>query len=121
MLDCRSVNLVILVGRVGGDPQISNPGKSKLAIFSLATERGFYKTGLSGGKEWESRVSWHSIKAWDADARACEKLKKGDLISVEGWLSYDEWGEGDSKKEKTFVVADKIVQLQRNLKNESPE
>ena len=65
-----SVNKVILVGRLGKDPEIrSTPSGTTVAKFSLATDERF--TDRNGEKQ--ERTEWHNIVAWSklAEEGAC--------------------------------------------------
>ncbi|MBU1386950.1 MAG: single-stranded DNA-binding protein [Proteobacteria bacterium] len=75
------VNKIILVGRLGKDPEsIENEGKS-MTRFTLATNEN-YPDGDGGFKE---KVEWHNIVAFNARAKACQKyIKKGSNVYIEG-------------------------------------
>jgi|Deesub1362A_J573_1020465.scaffolds.fasta_scaffold02734_9 single-strand DNA-binding protein len=77
-------NMVILVGRLGADPQVQQTqGGRTVARFSLATNERFQD---KDGKVQE-RVDWHRVVAWGKQAENCgQYLKKGRLVSVEGRL-----------------------------------
>jgi single-strand DNA-binding protein len=85
-----SVNKVILVGRLGADPELkyTNSG-NPVCNFSIATNERWY--GDDGVKS--ERVTWHKITSWGALAQNCEKyLSKGREVYIEGRLqtrSYD--------------------------------
>ncbi len=77
------INKVILVGRLGKDPEIraTQSGK-KCASFSMATS----ETWVNNGNK-EERTEWHRIVAWERLAELAEKyLKKGTNIYIEGKL-----------------------------------
>ncbi len=82
-----SINKVILLGRLGADPEIrmSQDGK-KIAKFSLATSES-WKDKLSGEKK--EKTEWHKIIIFSSGlADITEKyLKKGSLIYIEGQVS----------------------------------
>jgi single-strand DNA-binding protein len=78
-----NVNKVILVGRVGSDPELkSTGGGKKLAKLSLATSRKI------NDKE---QTQWHRVTLWERLAEVVEKyVHKGDLIYVEGRIEYSQ-------------------------------
>lgn len=82
-----SINKVILLGRLGADPEIrvSQDGK-KIARFSLATSES-WKDKLSNEKK--EKTEWHKIVIFSVGlAEISEKyLKKGSLIYIEGQIS----------------------------------
>ncbi len=81
-----SINKVILLGRLGGDPEIrvSQEGK-KIAKFSLATSENWKDKTTSERKE---KTEWHKVVIFSPGlADITEKyLKKGSLIYLEGQI-----------------------------------
>jgi single-strand DNA-binding protein len=82
-----SINKVILLGRLGADPEIrvSQDGK-KIARFSLATSESWKDKSTNEKKE---KTEWHKIVIFSSGlAEISEKyLKKGSLIYIEGQIS----------------------------------
>ena len=82
-----SINKVILLGRLGADPEIrvSQDGK-KIARFSLATSESWKDKSTNEKKE---KTEWHKIVIFSSGlAEISEKyLKKGSLIYIEGQVS----------------------------------
>ena len=81
----RSINKVILVGKVGRDPdiQVTSAG-TKVAHMSLATSRRIPRDGAL-----EERTDWHRLTLWDRLAEIAEEyVRKGDKIYVEGRMEY---------------------------------
>ena len=82
-----SINKVILLGRLGGDPEIrvSQDG-NKIAKFSLATSENWKDKSTNEKKE---RTEWHKVVIFSPGlADITEKyLKKGSLIYLEGQIS----------------------------------
>src|SRR5713226_8646647 len=70
-----SVNKVILVGRLGRDPETRyTSGGQAVANFSLATDESF--KDRSG--ERQKRTEWHKIVVWGKQAEIAQQyLKKG--------------------------------------------
>ena len=81
-----SINKVILLGRLGGDPEIrvSQEG-NKLAKFSLATSENWKDKNTNERKE---KTEWHRIVIFSVGlAEIAEKyLKKGSKLYIEGQL-----------------------------------
>jgi single-strand DNA-binding protein len=100
-----SVNKVVLIGRLGSDPEIRNIGRgdTRVAEFSLATSES-WKDKASG--ERKERTEWHRVKVWNKVLIGiCENyLGKGDLVYVEGMLETEKVGDGDDAKYFTKVV-----------------
>ena len=82
-----SINKVILLGRLGADPEIrvSQDGK-KIARFSLATSESWKDKSTNEKRE---KTEWHKIVIFSSGlAEISEKyLKKGSLIYIEGQIS----------------------------------
>jgi single-strand DNA-binding protein len=107
------VNKVILVGRLGKDPEIrSTPGGKSVAKFTVATDEKF--TDKSGEKQ--ERTEWHNIAAWDRLGEICgQYLKKGKLVYIEGSLRTESWDDKESgqKKYRTEIIAREMKMLDR--------
>jgi single-strand DNA-binding protein len=108
-----SVNKVILVGRLGKDPEIrSTPSGTSVAKFSIATDDRY--TDKSGEKQ--ERTEWHNIVAWGKLAEICgQYLRKGKLVYIEGALRTDSWDDKETgqKKYRTEIVANQMQMLDR--------
>jgi single-strand DNA-binding protein len=106
-----TVNRVILVGRLGKDPEIKyTPSGMAMASFSLATDENRKD---SDGK-WQSQTEWHNLILWGKEAeRAGEYLKKGRLIYIEGRLQTRSWedAQGGEKKYRTEIIGNRFVML----------
>jgi single-strand DNA-binding protein len=107
------INKVILVGRLGKDPEIrSTPSGTSVVRFSLATDERF--TDKSGEKQ--ERTEWHNITAWGRLAEICgQYLRKGRLVYIEGSIRTDSWDDKESgqKKYRTEIVARDMKMLER--------
>lgn len=107
------INKVILVGRLGKDPEMrSTPSGQSVAKFSLATDERY--TDKSGEKQ--ERTEWHNIVAWGKLGDICgQYLKKGKLVYIEGSIRTDSWDDKESgqKKYRTEIVANTMKMLDR--------
>ena len=114
MRDVNSLNKVILIGHLGGDPELRYLPQNERAIarFSLATNERFYNPDKP---ENEPRTECHNIIVWGKLAEFCEKyLRKGKQICLEGKLRTGSWQDKDgNKRYKTEVEAQSIVLLGR--------
>ncbi|MDR0484429.1 MAG: single-stranded DNA-binding protein [Alphaproteobacteria bacterium] len=80
------VNKVILIGNVGGDPEIRfSQSGSKIATFSLATSE-YWKDKTTG--ERKSKSEWHRIVIFNENIAGIVEnyVKKGSKIYIEGAL-----------------------------------
>jgi single-strand DNA-binding protein len=107
------INKVILVGRLGKDPEVrSTPGGTSVAKFTIATDERF--TDKNGEKQ--ERTEWHNITAWGKLGEICgQYLRKGKLVYIEGSIRTDSWDDKESgqKKYRTEIVARDMKMLDR--------
>lgn len=97
----RSVNKLILIGRLGADPEIREmPEGGRVANFSLATSHS-WKDKESG--QWQEDTEWHKIVVYNEFAiKDIEKsLKKGSKAYIEGPVKTREWTDRDNIKRYT--------------------
>ena len=107
-----SVNKVILVGRLGKDPEIGSvPSGTVKVKFSLATDEKF--TDRNGEKQ--ERTEWHNIVAWGKLGEICgQYLKKGKLVYIEGSIRTDTYDGKDGEKKRWMeIVATQMTMLDR--------
>ena len=108
-----SVNKVILIGRLGKDPEIrSTPQGTTVAKFTMATDERF--TDRNGEKQ--ERTEWHNFVAWAKLAEICgQYLKKGKLVYIEGSIRTDSWDDKETgvKKYRTKIVANTMQMLDK--------
>lgn len=98
------INKVIIVGRLGKDPELKDAGSSKVCSFSVATSREWTKDG-----EKKSKTEWHEIRVWGKLAEICGKhLKKGSQAYVEGELETQTWEKDGNKHSRTIINAQTV-------------
>jgi len=103
------VNKVILVGRLGRDPEVRyTPSGTAVANFSIATSEQW--TNKDGEKQ--ERTEWHKIVAWRRLGEICgEYLHKGSQIYIEGRLQTRDWEDRDGNKRYTTEVIAQNMQM----------
>jgi single-strand DNA-binding protein len=104
-----SVNKVILVGRLGADPEklVTGNGRS-VAKFNLATS----ETWKDSGGQRQERTQWHKIVVWGPQADTCAQyLSKGRQVYIEGRLQTREWNDKEGNKRYTTEVVAQNVQF----------
>ena len=118
------INKVILIGRLGADPEIRyTPSGAEVANFRIATSEVW--TNKEGGKE--ERTEWHRIVAWRGLAKICgEYLSKGKLVYIEGRLRTRSWEDREgNKRSTTEIEATEMKMLgapgEQNRKAKEPE
>lgn len=94
------LNKVLLIGNVGGDPEIRTlPSGSKVANFSLATS----ETYNDRNGQRQTQTEWHRIEIWDGLANVVEQyVKKGDPLYIEGKIKNEKWTDQNGQ-ERTGV------------------
>lgn len=102
------VNKVILVGRLGADPEVKAIGSgSTVARLNLATSETWVKDG-----QRQERTEWHRITVWGKLAEICGKhLTKGRQVYVEGKLQTRQWEDQQGQKRYTTEIVASTVQF----------
>jgi single-strand DNA-binding protein len=123
MRDINSLNKVILIGRLGGNPERRVLPQSERSItrFTMATNERFYNPNT---REATDKTEWHRIVAWGKLAEFCENyLSQGRQILLEGKLRTRSWQDREgNKRTTTEVEANNIVLLgKREDYSGSPE
>jgi single-strand DNA-binding protein len=104
------VNKVILIGRLGKDPEVRNlDNGAVVANFSIATSES-YKDRTTGEKK--EITEWHNIVLWRGLAEIAQKyLRKGDMVYIEGKLRTRSWEKEGVTRYTTEIVADNMNML----------
>ena len=97
-----SLNKVILIGRLGNDPEVRYTASGMaVANFSLATNEVF--KDKDGNRQ--ERTEWHRIVAWGRLGERCgEYLSKGKQVYIEGTLRTRSWEDKNGNKRWTTEV-----------------
>jgi single-strand DNA-binding protein len=114
----RSVNKVILVGRLGKDAETKfTPSGIAKTTFSVATSRSWKDKQTN---EWKEETNWSDVVVWRQEAVA-NYLTKGKQVYVEGSLQTRSYDDKDGKKVyRTEVVADEVILLGGRGEGEAP-
>jgi len=101
-----SVNKVILIGRLGQDPELRyTPSGQAACDLSLATNESWTKDGQK-----QERTEWHRVVVWGKSAEACKQyLSKGSQAYVEGRLQTRKWQDKEGRdRYTTEIVASEV-------------
>lgn len=102
-------NRVILIGRLGQDPETKTlEGNKKVTHFTLATDESY--KNAEGQKINEA--TWHNITAWNSLADVADRfLKKGKQVAVEGRIVYRTYEDkkGVTKNSTEIVLHDLVL------------
>lgn len=103
------VNKVILVGRLGKDPEVRyTQTGGAVATFTMATSESW--NDKNGQKQ--ERTEWHRIVAWSKLGEICgQYLSKGKQAYVEGRLQTREWVDKEGQKKYTTEIVASTVQF----------
>ncbi|MBT3936788.1 MAG: single-stranded DNA-binding protein [Candidatus Marinimicrobia bacterium] len=105
-----SVNKVIIVGRLGQDPDGRfTPQGTAVSNLSIATSESW--RGKDG--EIQEKTEWHRAVMFGKMAEtANEYMKKGSLVYVEGRLQTRSWEDNNGvKKYSTEILVDNFTML----------
>lgn len=96
-------NKVILVGRVGKEPEQKQIGGKNVSNFSLATSYG------TGDK---AKTEWHQIAVWEKLSDIAQQyVHVGDRVLIEGRISYNTTGEGETRKSFPQITGSTLINL----------
>ena len=104
-----SINKVILIGRLGKDPEVKyTPSGAPVAKFSLATDEVF----KDRAGEQQRRTEWHNIVAWNRLAEICgEYLTKGKQIYIEGSIRSRQWEDQSGNKRTSYEIVAREMKM----------
>lgn len=105
------INKVILVGNVGGDPEVRTTESGvKVARIRLATSERY--TDKQSGESKEL-TEWHTITLWRGLADIVDRyVHKGSQLYIEGRLRTREWTDTNNiKRYTTEILADNMQLL----------
>lgn len=104
-----SVNKVIIVGRLGADPELKSLGSGQsVANFNVATSENW--VDREGQKQ--ERTEWHRIVVWGKLAEICRQyLAKGRQVFVEGKLQTRSWEDQQGQKRYTTEIVANNIQF----------
>jgi single-strand DNA-binding protein len=84
-----SVNKVILVGRLGKDPELRYT-QSQQPVATLVVATSERRKGQDG--QWSEATEWHRVITFGKTAENCSQyLQKGRELYVEGALRTNKW------------------------------
>ena len=104
------VNKVILVGRLGKDPELRTlENGASVVNFTMATSET-YKDKKTGEKK--EITDWHNIVLWRGLAEIAGKyIRKGDMVYIEGKMRTRSWEKDGVTRYTTEVIGDNMTML----------
>ena len=100
-----SLNKVMVIGNVGGDPELRfTPAGKSVVSFAVACNSKYGETDTT---------EWFNVVAWNKLAETCNQcLSKGQQVYVEGRQQTRKWtGNDDKSHYKVELIAEKVVFL----------
>jgi len=111
------INRVVLVGRLGNDPELRVTASGiSVCSLRLAVRR-------PRAQEGQPDTDWIDVVAWRQNAEfVANYLKKGHLVGVDGKIQVREWeNQAGEKRRSVEVIADSVQNLQpRDRSGEEP-
>ncbi len=107
----RGINKVILVGNLGGDPEVrATAAGARIANITVATSDAW--TDKTTGQKQE-RTEWHRVVFFNRLAEIVEQyLTKGSSVYLEGRLQTRKWQDKDGQDRwTTEIVANEMQML----------
>lgn len=106
----RGVNKVILVGNLGGDPEVrATASGARIANINVATSDSW--TDKTSGQKQE-RTEWHRVVFFNRLAEIVEQyLTKGSQVYVEGRLQTRKWQDKDGVDRYTTEIVANEMQM----------
>ena len=104
-----SVNKVIILGRVGANPEVKYmPSGNAVVNLSIATNRKF-KNQDTGS--YDDKTEWHRVVFFNKPAETIgQYVKKGQQLYVEGRLQTRKWQDKDGvEKYATDIISDNFT------------
>lgn len=109
-----SLNVVTLVGRVGGDPDVK--------YFESGTVKCRLTLAVNRPTRNNDQPDWFNLELWGREAEiAANYVRKGSLIGIKGSLKLDSWNDRTTGATRTspIVRVDRIELLGSKRDNEA--
>ena len=115
------MNQIILLGRVGAEPEYrpSTHSDREIVRFPLATHRN-----VKVGEGWGRATDWHRVVAFETgQGPLTQYLHKGDTVAVVGDLRYHQWTDDEGKRRSRSEVVAREVSFvgRRNSQRQESE
>ena len=103
-----SYNRVILVGNLTRDPELRYiPSGTAVTDIGLAVNEK-----VKRNDQWVEETTFVDVTLWGRTAEvACEYLKKGSPVLIEGRLKLDTWEKDGQQQQKLKVIGEKMQML----------
>ena len=109
-----SLNVVTLVGRVGGDPDVK--------YFESGTVKCSLTLAVNRRSKNSDQPDWFNLEIWGKTAQiAADYVRKGSQIGVTGSLKFDRWQDRNTgaNRSRPVIRVDNLDLLGSKRDNES--
>jgi single-strand DNA-binding protein len=116
----RGLNKVMLIGRLGHDPEMRyTPSGKPLTKFQIAVNRSW----STAENEKKTETEWFTIVSWGKLAEICNQyLEKGRQVYIEGRLHSRSWKDEEGANHSTVeVVAQEMIMLGSVADKDDPD
>ncbi|MCL4159625.1 UNVERIFIED_CONTAM: hypothetical protein GTU68_060746 [Idotea baltica] len=104
-----SVNKVILLGRLGADPELRY-SQNQTAICNLSVATSERRKGADG--QWAESTEWHRIITFGKTAENCSNyLAKGRQVFIDGRIQTRKWQDKQGQDRYTTEIVANNVQF----------
>ncbi len=114
------LNKVMIIGRLTRDPELRTT-PSGINVCQIGVATSYVYTNQATGQKVE-QTEFHNVVLWRKLGEiAAQYLKKGTQVFIEGRLQTRSWdGKDGQKKNRTEIVADNMIMLQRASGQSAP-
>lgn len=115
----RGLNKIMLIGRVGQDPDLRHTQSGKAVVsFSLATN----EVWKDANGDVQQRTEWHRVEAWNNLAEIiAEYVTKGMKVYIGGSLKTDEWQDQEGQtRHTTKISANEMLMIENPNREQQP-
>lgn len=116
----RGLNKVMLIGRLGHDPEMRyTPSGKPLTKFQMAVNRSW----TTAENEKKTETEWFTIISWGKLAEICNQyLKKGRQVYIEGRLHSRNWTDDQGANHSAVeVIAQEMIMLDRSMEDDQTD
>ena len=107
------MNILIISGRIGQDPEAKQTPAGQVVTFSLA------ETVFING---EKSTAWHDCQAWGKPGENILKYaQKGTGVTLQGSLKYDQYENKEGHKVKRAKINVYAVEITSNWKGDGSQ
>ena len=98
----KGVNKVILLGRLGGEPESRQAGSTTVSNFTVATSEKF----KNQQGEWQERTEWHRVVIFNEGLVGVVQkyLKKGAQVYIEGQLNTNKYTDSNGQEKYSTQI-----------------